>query len=200
MVQNYPKKDKKKFENYAWILDYLPYGYGNIKEPIAQAVGEYQFVLMELKPKTDLELGERVYIGKGKRDKIDHVRRMIKYDHLTPTAKSELLYVIMDAVRVQEERFIKFFNEAPPITTKLHSLELLPEISKKYMWRIIEEREAKKFESFEDFKNRVKKDPVKIIAKRIVKELSEENKYYLFVKWKKGIILDEDTMTFYLKE
>jgi putative nucleotide binding protein len=202
----FPKKNKpQKFENYAWVLDYLPYGYHNKPdEPIVQGLGEYQFVLMEMipKPNVDIELGERVYIGKGKRDKIDHVRRMIKYDNLTPTAKSELLYVIMEAVKMQEDRFVRFFNECPPITTRLHTLELLPEIRKKYMWKIIEEREAKKFESFKDFEERIGKDPVRIIAKRVEKELSDDkkDKYYLFVKWKKGIILDEDNMAFYLKE
>jgi len=108
----------------------------------------------------------------------------------------------MEAVKMQEDRFVRFFNECPPITTRLHTLELLPEIKKKYMWKIIEEREAKKFESFKDFEDRIGKNPVRIIAKRIEKELSDDkkDKYYLFVKWKKGIILDEDNMAFYLKE
>ncbi|ADG13733.1 Protein of unknown function DUF655 [Methanocaldococcus infernus ME] len=197
----FPKKNKpQKFEEYAWVLDF----FYNLKgDPIVQGLGEEQFLLMEMTPKSDdISLGERVYIGKGKRDKIDHVNRMIKYEQLTGTAKTELIYNIMNAVQQQEERFIRFFNEAPPITTRLHSLELLPEIKHKLMWKILEEREKEKFKSFEDFKNRIGRDPIKILAKRIEKELSDEkkDKYYLFVKWKRGIILDEDTMTFYVKE
>ncbi|WP_456472490.1 DUF655 domain-containing protein [Methanocaldococcus sp.] len=201
-MRQFPKKKKpQKFEEYAWVLDFIPY---NIKgEPVVQGLGEVQFLLMEMKPKTDdISLGERVYIGKGKRDKIAHVNRMIKYEQLTGTAKTELIYNIMNAVKQQEERFVRFFNEAPPITTRLHSLELLPEIRTKLMWKIIEEREREKFKSFEDFKERIGRDPVKIIAKRVEKELSDDkrDKYYLFVKWKRGIVLDEDTMTFYVKE
>ncbi|WP_423792354.1 DUF655 domain-containing protein [Methanocaldococcus indicus] len=202
-IHNIKKKNKpQKYEKYAWILDYLPYGYHGKGEPIAQGLGEEQFLLMELKPKDDVFLGERVYIGKGKRDKIDHVIKMIKYENLTSTAKTELLYVVMDAVKHQEERFVRFLNECPPITNRLHSLELLPGIRVKYMWKIIEEREREKFKSFEDFEKRIGKDPVRMIAERIVKELSDnkKDKYYLFVKWKKGIILDEDDMAFYLKE
>ncbi len=204
MVRGHFKKKNKpqKFENYAWVLDYLPYGYHGKGDPIVQGLGEEQFVLMELIPKADVMLGERVYIGKGKRDKISHVKRMIKYNQLTSTAKTELLYVVMEAVKHQEERFVKFLNECPPITTRLHSLELLPGIRQKYMWRIIEEREKEKFKSFKDFEERIGKDPIKMIAERIVMELSDDkkDKYYLFVKWKKGIVYDEDENIFYVKE
>ncbi|AEF96202.1 DUF655 domain-containing protein [Methanotorris igneus] len=209
MVKKYFKAKKRKdFEDYAWVLDYLPYGHPDDprpiheRKPIAQAIGEKQFVLMELvlKDDTEVELAERVYIGRGKRDKVDYVARMIKYDDLTNTAKTELLYVVMEAVKNNEERFINFLNKCQSITPKKHMLELLPEIGKKHMWQIIEEREKKPFESFKDFEERTHKDIVRVIAKRIVKELEEDQKYYLFVKWKRGLILNEEKMTFYLKE
>ena len=149
-----------------------------------------------LKDNAEVELAERAYIGKGKRDKVDYVARMIKYDNLTNTAKTELLYVVMEAVKNNEERFINFLNKCQSITPRKHTLELLPEIGKKHMWQIIEEREEKPFKSFKDFEERTHKDIVRVIAKRIVEELKEDQKYYLFVKWKKGLVLDEETYQF----
>ena len=62
----------KQKEEYAIILDYLPYGYpleGKMM-PIAQAIGENNFTLLQLIPRKgmSLQLKERVYIGEGKRE------------------------------------------------------------------------------------------------------------------------------------
>ena len=92
---------------------------------------------------------------------------------------------MVDIVKNNEERFVKFFNEAPPITTRFHSLELLPGLGKKTMLEILEERKKEPFKSFEDIKNRVKTihSPEKLIAKRILEELENPNeKYRLFTR------------------
>jgi putative nucleotide binding protein len=51
------------------------------------------------------------------------------------------------------------------------------------MWEILETRRDKPFTSFEDIKKRVKliPDPEKLIVKRILAELNNEDKYKLFV-------------------
>ena len=51
------------------------------------------------------------------------------------------------------------------------------------MIEILEERRDKPFESFEDIKKRIKllPDPEKVIIKRILMELDEEDKHQLFV-------------------
>ena len=78
------KKNKTpavKKEEYAVILDYLSRGYVKSDmskfggKAIAQAIGTEQFTLLELAPKTgvDLDIQDTVYIGKGKRDKIYRV-------------------------------------------------------------------------------------------------------------------------------
>ncbi len=179
-------------EDYAFILDYLPQGRMEEKSfkrtPLAIAIGESEFKLFELIPKANVSLiiGERVYIGreKDKRAKILHVKRRIAYDELTNAAKAELPYVLEDIIRHREEFFVKFFNEAGPITTRLHMLELLPGLGKKTMWAILEERKKGEFKSFEDLKNRVKlpHHPEKLIANRIVYELQHRHeKYKIFV-------------------
>ncbi|MCD6370761.1 MAG: DUF655 domain-containing protein [Thermoplasmata archaeon] len=179
-------------EDYAYILDYLPQGRLEEKSfrrvPLAIAVGEKEFKLFELipKPNVSLIIGERIYIGKDleKREKIEHVKRRIAYNELTNAAKSELPYVLEEIVKRREEDFVRFFNEARPITTRLHMLELLPGLGKKTMWAILEERKKGPFKSFEDLRNRVKltHHPVKLIVNRILYELQHRyEKYKIFV-------------------
>jgi putative nucleotide binding protein len=51
------------------------------------------------------------------------------------------------------------------------------------MMAIIKGREAKKFESFQDIQDRIGlKDPAKLIAKRIVEEITGEARMNLFVR------------------
>lgn len=178
-------------EETAVVLDFLQNGYPfdnrpmHKKTPIAQAVGIKHFVLLELVPKKDVFLQpyEEVYIGEGKRDKIHHIIGKLAVDKLTQTAKSELEYVITDVVKKEEQRFVRFFNLAQPLTTRMHQLELLPGLGKKHMWEIIEAKRDKPFESFLDMRSRVKlmPDPIKALVKRIVNEMSGQEKHHLFV-------------------
>ncbi|HIP16145.1 MAG TPA: DUF655 domain-containing protein, partial [Methanothermococcus okinawensis] len=91
---------------------------------------------------------------------------------------------IMEAVKRNEKRFVDFINKCQPITTRLHTLQLLPGVGKTLMWKILEEREIKPFESFEDIEKRIHRNLLNAIAKRIEKELKEPQRYYLFVKWR----------------
>lgn len=179
-------------EDYALVLDYLPQGLPTDKsfkkEPLVMAIGDSEFKLFELVPKPDaiITIGDRVYIGKEpeKRDQITHVKRRIGYEELTAAAQAELPYILLDIVNSQEERFVKFFNEAQAITTRFHMLELIPGLGKKTMWAIIEERKKGAFTSYEDITKRVPalKHPDKLIAKRIEDEFSDPTqKYRIFV-------------------
>ena len=186
------KRDSSRKEEKAIILDFLINGYPfdqrpmHVKTPIAQAMGTETFVLLELVPKSGIHLNiyEEVYIGEGKRDKIHHIIGKMHPSKLTSTAKKELEFVIKDSVMKAEKRFVDFFNTAQPLSTRMHSLELLPGFGKKAMWDIIETRGEKLFESFDDIKKRVKLafDPQGAVTKRILKELFDEEKHLLFVK------------------
>lgn len=180
-----------KREEEAIVLDYLSNGYVSDSRPshkktaIAQAIGRNNLALLELVPRKEVFLQpyEEVYVGDQKRDKIHHVVGKISLDKLTPTARSELDHVLLQIVKAQESRFVEFFNKGQPLSTRMHSLELLPGLGKKHMWEIIEERRDP-FVSFEDIKKRVKliSSPEKLIVNRIVKELEGDEKYNLFVK------------------
>lgn len=179
-------------EEYAIVLDFLPNGYPFDprpmfrKTPIAQAIGKKYFSLLELVPKKEIFLQphEEVYIGEGKRDKIHHIVGKIPSTKLTQTAKAEVEQIVKDAVEKDEGRFVEFFNKAQPLTTRMHQLELLPGLGKKHMWEILEARKEKLFESFEDIKKRVKlmPDPKKIVIRRILDELTGEEKHKVFVR------------------
>jgi putative nucleotide binding protein len=179
-------------EDYARILDYLPQGLPAERsfkhEPVAYAIGEDEYKLFELIPKPDatMVVGDRVYIGKEPelRQQILHVKRRISHSDLTHAAMSELPFVIATIVKEKEEKFLRFFNEAEAISTRMHMLELLPGLGKKTMWSIIEERKKAKFTNFEDLAKRVPTihHPEKLIAHRIENELADPGqKYHIFV-------------------
>ena len=92
-------------------------------------------------------------------------------------------FAVKDIVEKSAKKFIDFFNNAKPLSTRMHQIELLPGVGKKHMWEIINARDEKPFDSFDDIKKRVKlmPDPEKIIIKRIVEELEGTEKHMLFV-------------------
>lgn len=150
-------------EEKAVILDFLPNGYPlePKRMPLAQAIGTSHLTLLELVPRKGvrLELKEEVYIGPDKRDKIYFIRGKLFKDKLTETSKMQIQDFITKYISEQEKKFIDFFNNAGAINTRLHQFELLPGYGKKYMEMIIEEREKKPFESFDDMKKRLKNLP-----------------------------------------
>ena len=181
----------KKFEEYAYVLDHLPRGYPEDarpifkKEPLVQAVGDTYFTLLELVPRKGVRFTpqEVIFIGRDRREKVDHVKRRITFDVLTATARSELPFIVEKLVEKSEQRFVEFFNNARPLTTRMHSLELLPGIGKKLMWDLLEERRKAPFTSFQDIAERTGiRAPNELIVKRIMIELSGEDKYNLFTR------------------
>lgn len=185
-----PEGRPPKREEIARVLDYLPYGRTPDtrtyqKQPLVQAVGDTNFVLMEMTPKEGVVpvAGARVYIGSGNREEIDHVNRRIDYSELSNSAKLELPFVIKTIVLEEEARFIRYFNDAGPITTRMHALELLPGIGKKLMWSVLNERKKGPFKDFADLVEKVKGlyNPEKLVAKRIEDELMDDRiKYRVF--------------------
>jgi putative nucleotide binding protein len=182
----------KKYEDRGIVLDFLPQGKADdprpihLREQLAQVLGDTFFTLLEVVPKEDVTLTphELVAIGKEQRDKVDRVKHRVSYTELSAAAKAELPSAVEKLINESPDRFLDFFNRAPPITTRFHQLELLPGIGKKLMWAIIEERKKGPFKSFQDLEKRVKglPDAKKMIAKRVVMELEGVDKYRAFVR------------------
>ncbi len=177
------------YEEYGYVLDYLAYGRPSTDKtrhlalPTVQVVGETYFTLLEAEVRVGAQaaLHERVYIGKERREKVNRIIGRISYNDLTANAKAELLPVLEKLIINQEQRFVGFFNNSQAITPRMHALELLPGIGKKSMWQIINARDRKPFTNFKDITDRTSiGDPVKVIAKRIMDELTGGEKYRLF--------------------
>ena len=143
-------------EEYAIILEYLPNGYPLEKRmmPIAQAIGEMNLTLLELVPRRGetLQIGEKVYIGEGKRDKIYYILGRLATEKITEAAKNQLQDFIKQIVKDRKEKFVGFFNQSGAINKRIHQIELLPGFGKKHMQEILSKRQEKEFENFEEMK------------------------------------------------
>ncbi|ELZ02416.1 DUF655 domain-containing protein [Natrialba asiatica] len=176
----------------AVVLDYLAHGLSDdgrpqyAKSPAGYALDTTDFRLYEVAFDEDerLTIGSEVAIEPAaERDIVTEANR-VEYDALSSGAQSELEYVVADLVEEDERRFVDFYNDAQPITLRLHQLNLLPGIGKKLRNGILDERKRKPFESFEELSERVSglHDPDEIIVERIIQELRDEDlKYQTFV-------------------
>ena len=182
----------RRFEEFARVLDFLPGGkpeFGRSTyraEPMLQLIGETYFTLLEAVARYRIMLKphERVYVGKEhQREKVRHILGRVTYSDLTSAAKVELLSVVEEIVKDYEDRFVSFFNNAHPLTPRMHALELLPGIGKRYMIEILNARDEKLFENYEELQKRTGiPDPAKLVARRIVEELAEDAKYRIFTR------------------
>ena len=184
-----PQEGQRRYEEYAYVLDFTQRAKSSTvrgrEGMIIQAIGEERLTLLELlgTQNMSIEVAERVYIGREGRDKVMSVLGRLEYDSISQSAKNELPSIIEKIVIANQKRFIDYINTAQPITPRIHALELIPGIGKTYMMTIIRERDRKKFESFVEIQQRVGlRDPAKLIAKRIIDEITGEARMNLFVR------------------
>ncbi|WP_336135834.1 DUF655 domain-containing protein [Natronomonas amylolytica] len=175
----------------AVLLDFMPRGRPEDdrpqyqKSPVAFALGESDFRLVEI------ALDDEAHVNIGDRVEIDppseHIKDLtdIEYADLSSTAQSEVEYAVDAIIDADEQRFVDFYNDAQPITTRLHVLNLLPGIGKKLRNNVLDARKRKPFESFEDIEDRVSglHDPREVLVERILEELQKEDlKYRIFAR------------------
>lgn len=179
----------RKYEEHAYVLDFNPRGKSSTVRGregiIVTAIGEDRLTLLEILgiPNSVFEIGEKIYIGKDGRTKVLSVLGKMDYEKISSSAQSELPAVVEKIVTNNESKFVEYLNKAQPLTPRIHALELIPGIGKTYMKTMLEEREKKKFESYDDLQERVGlKEPVKHISQRIMDEITGESRMNLFVK------------------
>lgn len=179
----------RKYEEYAYVLDFNERGRSSTVRGregiIVTAIGEDRLTMLEILgvPDSTFEVGERIYIGKEGRTKVQSVLGKLEYKKISDNAKSELAGVVNKIVTSNEKRFIEYINNAQPLTPRIHALELIPGIGKTYMKQMLDERDKKLFVSYDDLQSRVGlKEPIKHIAKRILEEITGETRMNLFVK------------------
>jgi len=177
---------------HAVVLDHLPHGRPDDdrprhrKSPLAYALGERDFRLFELTlaDDADVSIGDRVVIGPTEaRDAVSGFKQ-VTYDDLSNTGVGELEYAIEAIVDGDEERFVNFYNDAQPITLRLHQLNLLPGIGKKLRNNVLDQRKRGPFGSFDEVEERVSglHNPKEVLIERIMEELRDDDlKYKTFV-------------------
>ncbi|MFB6352921.1 MAG: DUF655 domain-containing protein [Halobacteriales archaeon] len=175
----------------AVVLDVLPHGRSDDdrpryrKSPLALAIETDGFRLQELVLEEDgtLVIGESVQVDPP--EPPVEVARPMDYADLSGGARSELEPVVREIVEADEDRVVEFYNEAGPVTLRLHQLNLLPGVGDKLRDNILDARDREPFESLDDLEERISglHDPEGIVVDRILEELRDEDvKYKLFVR------------------
>jgi putative nucleotide binding protein len=179
----------RKYEEYAYVLDFSSRGRSKTVRGreglIVTALGEERLTLLEIlgSDKSEFEIGEKIYIGKEGRTKVQSVLGKLDFDQISDSAQTELDNVVSTIVRNNESRFVNYINNAQPLTPRKHSLELIPGIGKTYLRVIIDEINKKKFDDYKDLESRSGiREPVNHLSKRIIEEISGETQFRLFVK------------------
>lgn len=177
----------------AVLLDYLPHGRSeddrprHQKSPVAYGLGTDNFRLYECTVDADagVNIGDQVVVEPlEERDAVEEAHR-IAYEDLSGGAQSELEYAVGELIDGDERRFVDFYNDAQPITLRLHQLNLLPGIGKKLRNAILDERKRGPFEDFDDVHDRVSglHNPKDVLVERIIEEIRDEDlKYRIFVR------------------
>ena len=179
----------RKYEEHAYVLDYR----SRLKSTtvrgrtgtIIVAIGEERLTLLEIlgTENSTFDIGERIYIGKEGRTKVESVLGKMDYAQISDSAKNEIPRVVTLIVTQNEKKFVDYINNAQPLTPRVHALELIPGIGKTYMTVIIKEREKQPFNSFSDIEERAGlKEPIKHLSQSIIEEISGETRMNLFVK------------------
>jgi putative nucleotide binding protein len=175
----------------AVVLDYFPHGRAGDDRPqyqkpaLVYALGVEEFRVFEVTLEEDVSLTITDRFDAHPSNELVADRREIDYEDLSGAAQSELEHAIRDVVESDEQRFVDFYNDAQPITLRLHQLNLLPGIGKKLRNNILEERKRKPFESFDGLEDRVSglHDPKEVLVERVLEELREDDlKYRTFVR------------------
>ena len=179
----------RKYEEYAYVLDFCSMAKSKTvrgrEGVIITALGEERLTLLEILGAEDsiFDIGEKIYIGKEGRTKVQSVLGKLDYKQISGSSQSEIDNVVKTIVTNNEERFVDYINNARPLTPRKHSLELIPGIGKTYLKLIIEQINKQKFLNYKDMEERAGlKEPVNHLSKRIIEEISGETQFRLFVK------------------
>jgi putative nucleotide binding protein len=171
------------------VLDYYPQGKSLSRKsaeafnPLAVviSINRLQFFDIILSRGKNVQAGQTLDTSTLKPD-INRINK-IGFNELSDSAVKILPEIIKKIVMISESRFINFLNQARPLTTQMHQLQLLPGIGNKRLWQIIEARRKTPFKNLDDFTERTGiSDPIGLFSNRILQEIQGEEKYQLFIK------------------
>ena len=172
-------------DEYAYILEYLPYGLPDSRDRRPSAIiltESVALLIAALKKGVTVEVGKKVYIGEDKRDEIHHIMSRITPDKLSGSGLQRLEEKIDQMVIENEVKYVGIINSLGPINVRLNAIELIPGMGKKTTQKLLDERKKKPFESYKDLDERMQLSPSisKDISARIFEELQNKDKYRIF--------------------
>ncbi|MFW9906623.1 MAG: DUF655 domain-containing protein [Candidatus Thorarchaeota archaeon] len=186
------RKSKIHFEDLGkgFIIDYYPQGKSLSRRSedynplvVVITVEKFHFYDVILTVGSKYSIGEDLLLSPRNRNILRLIQ--VRYNQLSSSALSNLPTIIRKIVIVSESHYINFLNKAHPLTSQMHQLQLLPGIGQKRLWMILEARKSNPFSSFSDFSTRTNiSDPMSIFTNRILLELEDSPKYYLFTNKK----------------
>ena len=193
-IKNVGKKPhaRKRPLGKVFILDFYPQGkslsrkYADDFNPLAVVISadRFQFFDIILKRGTNVSVGELMNISSSSKN-VFKIKK-ISFNQLSDSAVDSLPEIVREIVKTSEKRFIRFLNHARPLTSQMHQLQLIPGIGNKRLWQILEARKKTLFESFKDVKERTGiSDPILAFTNRIINEIQNEEKYFLFTEKQK---------------
>ena len=99
----------RKFEEYAYVLDFKPRGHSTTVRGrvgvIVTAIGEDRLTLLEILglENSTFDVGEKIYIGKEGRTKVQSVLGKIDYIKISDSAQSEIPGVV-ESIIIKNEK------------------------------------------------------------------------------------------------
>ena len=183
---------KKRVLGQVFVLDFYPQGkslsrkYADDFNPLAVVItaDHFQFFDVILKRGENIVVGDTITISSS-RINVYKIKK-IGFNQLSDSAVNLLPDIVQEIVKISETRFIRFLNHARPLTSQMHQLQLIPGIGNKRLWQILEARKKSPFQTFDDFKDRTGiSDPILAFTNRIINEINEEEKYFLFTEKQK---------------
>jgi len=165
------------FDEYAHVI--------SIKGDNAIVIGSKYLTPLEviLRKGTSTEPGEKLYIGKDRREKVYSIRRRVTHTELKNIDEEDFLSYLNKIVTENDSFFTDFINNSKPQSINRHQLQLLSNIGEKNLNKILTEREKKQFTCLDDVEKRTELNVKKSITNRIFVELTNpDEKVFLFVK------------------
>lgn len=152
--------------------------------PVVYVIGKdyYSILKLYLKRPLTVVVGDLIDLNTKKND-FQLIKRVTS-EKIPKGSEFALEDIVNKLIKEQEPKFVEFFNEAKPITTKLHQLKLLPGVGQKRMWTIIDTRKTQPFQNYSDIEERIGIDPIPLISGRIMEELKGKERYPLFTRYK----------------
>jgi len=115
----------RKYEEYAYVIDLSSrrkssIGSGKKGDIIVIAIGEDHLTLLKIRgvPNSTFEVGERIFIGKEGRTKVQSVMSTLEYSKISSYGRKELRKIFEKIILNKQPKIVEFFSGGKKLTQK----------------------------------------------------------------------------------